>query len=92
MFKTIKWVSIVFTLVILVAVASTEFGIIKANAESKELEYTVCPNDTVWTIVADNCNPNDDIRLFVFLTEKRNNIQGKHIRAGQRLVLVLPKH
>ena len=54
-------------------------------------EYVVRPGDTLWGVIEDRCASGDDIRMYVYMTSKHNNLNG-HLHNGDKLELIVPKH
>lgn len=79
-----KLVVLVFVVVLLGGVGAA--GAVFDTGEDEHVIVIVQEGDTLWEIARKH-NPGMDIRKYIYLIEKRNNLSSPLIHPGQQLVL-----
>lgn len=79
-----KLVVLVFVVVLLGSVGAA--GAVIDTGEDEHVIVIVQEGDTLWEIARTH-NPGMDIRKYIYLIEKRNNLSSPLIYPGQQLVL-----
>lgn len=74
---------IIRTLTILLIILYVLFSNVIAKEERELVDYTVCQNDTIWSIAKEHKEEDEDIREYVYEIQKINNLVNKDLSDGQ---------
>ena len=71
------------TLTIALIILYALFSNVIAKEERELADYTVCKNDTIWSIAKEHKEEDEDIREYVYEIQKINNLVNKTLSDGQ---------
>ena len=71
------------TLTILLLIIYALFSNVIAKEERELIDYTVCQNETIWSIAKEHKEENQDIREYVYEIQKINDLFNQDLSDGQ---------